>query len=437
MKTTQSSNLPERKLRNFLFVSRWASCLDAAYAIKEEGHHVRLEIIDEDSRDVGDGCVEKVSSWSDHTDWADIIIFDYTGFGNEARELRARGKKVIGGTPYTDRLELDRSFGQEELRRHGVKILQYREFTSIEDAIEYVSSHPDRYVIKPGGELMDYKQLLFVGNEEDGSDIIRVLRAYQKTWGNAMEAFQLQKRVSGVEISVAAFFNGHRFIKPVNITFEHKKLFPRELGVSTGEMGTSMFWDVSNPIFDATLQRMESTLAQEGFVGHIDINTIVNGNGIYPLEFTCRFGYPQLAIQRAGIQEGLGECFYRIASGEDFVIKTHKGFQVGVVVAMPPFPYEDPKTFESFSRDAVVVFKKPMKEGIHPIHLKMENREWMMAGMTGEAMVVTGLGTTMKDAQKMAYNRIANIMMPNAYWRTDIGDRWSEDSDRLWTWDYL
>ncbi len=421
----------------FLIVSRYGGSLDLAHAIKTEGNTVKMSITDKNFKDVGKGFVAKVKHWKDHVEWADVVIFDYTGFGKEATELRAQGKKVFGGTEYTDRLELDRSFGQEEMKKYGVKILQYREFHSFEEAIEFVQSNPDKYVIKPCGEISELKQLLFVGKEDDGSDVVRVLKAYQKTWGNQMGTFQLQKKVAGVEVSVAAFFNGKKFLKPINITFEHKKLFPRELGVSTGEMGTSMFWTLENPMFESTLRKMESKLAEENFVGTLDINSIVNGNGIYPLEFTCRFGYPQLLIQRVGITEPMGEFFYKITSGDDFVFKTKKGFQVGVLMAVPPFPYEDMKTFDSFSRDAVVVFKKPMKEGVHPIEIKMENNEWLIAGKSGEALIVTGTGTTMKEAQKLAYNRMSNILLPNAYYRTDIGDRWSEDSDKLWSWNYL
>ena len=43
---------------------------------------------------------------------------------------------------------------------------------------------------------------------------------------------------------------------------------------------------------------MEAKLAAERYVGYIDINCIVNNNGIYPLEFTARFGYPAISIQR-------------------------------------------------------------------------------------------------------------------------------------------
>jgi len=210
--------MSKKKLR-FLFVSKWGDILDIAHATLQEGNDVKLYIAYKPCREIGDGFVPKARHWEKHVDWADIIVFDYTGYGKVASELRAAGKFVIGGTEYTDNLELDRSFGQNELKRHKIKILNYREFNSFHAAIAFVEANPNAYVIKPCGETQDYKQLLFVGKEEDGSDIIRVLKAYEKTWGDRMGTFQLQRRVNGVEVSIAAFFNGRQFIIPINITF--------------------------------------------------------------------------------------------------------------------------------------------------------------------------------------------------------------------------
>ena len=428
---------PNSLPKNFLFISRWGEILDIAYATQNEGNAVKLYIEDKPSREIGTGFVKKVKDWKKHIDWADILIFDYTGFGKECTELRASGKIVFGGSEYTDQLELDRNFGQKELQKHKIKTLPFEEFLSFQDAIAYVEKHPDAYVIKPSGETQELKQLLFVGSDDEGLDVIRVLKAYDKSWGDDFGNFQLQKKVKGVEISVSAYFNGKEFLQPFNITFEHKKLFPKELGVSTGEMGSSMFWVNQSPIFDATLKKFESSLAKYKFIGHIDINCIVNGNGIYPLEFTSRFGYPQIFIQRAGITEPIGEMLYKIASGQNFKIATKKGFQVGAFIVVPPFPYDDKKTFELFSKDAVVVFRKDMKEGIHPMHLKKVNEEWLITGNTGIALLVTGTGITMRDAQKMMNNRIHSVIVNNGYYRTDIGDRWFEDSDRLWSWGLL
>ena len=423
--------------RNFLFVSRWGESLDIAYATLLEGNDVKMYVEDKYSKEIGYGFVTKVQDWKKHINWADIIIFDYTGYGKICHELRASGKVVFGGSEYTDRLELDRNFGHDELKKHKVKIIPSKEFQNFEDAIHYVEKHPDSYVIKPCGETQELKQLLFVGSDDEGKDVIRVLKAYEKSWGNDFGNFQLQRKVKGVEISVSAFFNGKEFLHPLNITFEHKKLFPKELGVSTGEMGSSMFWVKDSPIFDATLKKFEKSLAKSDFFGHIDINCIVNGNGIYPLEFTSRFGFPQVFIQRAGINEPIGNMLYKIATGENFTINAKKGFQLGVFMVVPPFPYDDKKSFELFSKDSVVIFKKEVKEGIHPMHLKSINGEWLITGNTGIALLVSGTGLTMKDAQKTMYSRVSNIIVNNSYYRTDIGDRWFDESDKLMSWGLL
>ena len=124
-------------------------------------------------------------------------------------------------------------------------------------------------MIKPSGEAKNVKRRLFVGEEEDGNDVIGMLEAYKRAFSEEIKVFQLQRRVNGVEVAVGAFFNGKKFITPVNIRhFEHKKLFPGEVGPPTGEMGTAMFWSEPNALFNRTLLKMEPKLAEEGYVGY-------------------------------------------------------------------------------------------------------------------------------------------------------------------------
>ena len=411
---------------------------DIAWQVVKEGHDVKYYIKNEGAKDIADGFVHKTDNWQQEIDWADIIVFDdVLGLGKYARELRAKGKFVIGGTEYTDRLEDDRTFGQEELKKTGINIIPFEEFSSFDEAVNFVKTNPNRYVIKPSGVAQNIKRLLFVGEEEDGIDVIQVLEAYKKAWSKEIKVFQLQRRVTGVEIAVGAFFNGKQFVNPININFEHKKLFPGNIGIATGEMGTSMYWSGVNKIFNATLNKMEPKLAEEGYVGYIDINCIVNANGIYPLEFTTRFGYPTINIQQEGILMPISEFFYELASGSLNEFKAKKGFQIGVRIVVPPYPFDDPQTFQTYSKDAAILFKKPNLEGIHIGDVKMENGQWLIAGDTGVVLVVVGTGQTLKQAQHQAYSRINNIVIPNMYYRTDIGDRWYEDSDKLHTWGYL
>lgn len=424
--------------KNFLFISIDGLISDVVWQVFKEGHGVKYCIENKNEADVADGFVPKVNDWRAEIDWADVIIFDdVLSQGIKAQRLRKLGKKVIGGTPYTDKLEDDRSFGQEELKRAGIPIIPYKTFMDFDAAIEFVKQNPGRYVLKPSGEAQNLKRLLFVGMEEDGSDVIRILEAYKRVWGNKIKIFQLQKKVSGVEVALGAFFNGKDFIYPININFEHKKLFPGNIGPATGEMGTSMFWSEPNRLFNSTLKKIQPKLAQEGYTGYIDLNCIVNGNGVYPLEFTPRFGYPTISIQHEGMITPIGELLYQLAWGLDFQLKVKKGFQIGVRLVVPPYPFRDKKTFDSYSKGATIVFKKKNLEGIHIEDVKLVKGEWIVTGSAGVALIVTGSGITMKQAQQQVYNRIQNILIPNIYYRRDIGDRWYEDNDKLHTWGYL
>jgi phosphoribosylamine--glycine ligase len=424
--------------RRYLFVSIGGLIGDIAWQVLKEGHEVRYFIANEKEADIADGFVPKTTDWRQDVDWADLIVFDDTlGQGKIASELRAAGKRVVGGTEYTDKLEDDRTFGQEELKRAGVNIIPYREFTSFDEAIEYVRANPSRYVIKPSGEAQNVKRRLFVGEEDDGGDVLRVLEAYRRVLAAEIPVFQLQKRVTGVEVAVGAFFNGHQFVEPINVNFEHKKLFPGNLGPSTGEMGTSMFWSPPNKLFNQTLKKMERVLARERYVGSLDLNCIVNANGIYPLEFTARFGYPAIFIQQEGMTTPIGDLLYGLAEGSTDRFKAKSGFQVGVRVIVPPYPFDDEKTFEEISKEAVIVFRKGAPEEVHIEDVKLVNGQWLVAGTAGVALTVVGLGPTMRQAKAAAYARVRNILIPNMYYRDDIGDRWTEDSDRLHNWGYL
>jgi phosphoribosylamine---glycine ligase len=421
--------------KKFLFISRLGLIQDLGWQVQKEGHEVKYCILSKDDKDVADGLLEKVDDWEEHKDWADVLVFDDSDFGDACERLRKEGRLVVGGTKYTDRLEEDRDFGQSEMKGVGINTLPRWDFDSFDAALEFVRKNPERYVVKPNGTAQNDKVLSFVGQEEDGRDIINMLEHYKKGWATKIKSFQIQKYVSGVEVAVGAFFNGKDFILPAFINFEHKRMFNDDIGPSTGEMGTSAFWSRENKLLRETLARIKDRL--RGYVGYFDINCIVNSRGIYPLEFTSRFGYPTVNLQIEGVLSKWGEFLTALAAGEPFELRTKRGFQLAVVVAVPPFPFLDPDAFRRYSEEAVVLFKKEIKEGFHPCDVKLVEGDWRLAGKSGYALVITGSGSTMEEARREAYNRIKNILIPNMFYRTDIGERWKRDGDLLLTWGYL
>jgi len=426
--------------KKFLFVSLESLSGDLAWQLKKEGHEVKSYIKAQTDADVYDGFFEKVSDWEQHIDWADIVVFDDVEFGAIADNLRKKGKHVVGGSVYTDRLEMDREFGQAELKKYGVNVLPNWNFSNYDEAIEFIRRNPDRYVFKPSGNTPSGgKGLLFIGYEEDGKDLLAILEQNKRVWQKMAPVFQLQKFISGVEIAVGAFFNGKDFIYPINVNFEHKRIFPGDIGPFAGEMGTLMFWSEPNRLFRQTLEKMKPALAQSGYVGYIDINCIVNGKGIYPLEWTCRFGYPTIQIQQEGIITPTGEWLSRLAAGEQFELRAKRGFQIGVRILVPMYfaKDKDKETLEMY-RDLPIIFKKPNgMEGLHIEDIKNDNGVWRIAGTSGVLIVVTSSGSTVAEARKQVYTRVQNIIIPGMFYRVDIGNRWATDSDKLQTWGYL
>ena len=76
---------------------------------------------------------------------------------------------------------------------------------------------------------------------------------------------------------------------------------------------------------------MAPLLREAGYCGYINLNTIVNEHGIWPLEFTCRFGYPGFAILDPLQQTPWADLFRSMITRSAATIATRPGFSVGVV----------------------------------------------------------------------------------------------------------
>ncbi len=231
------------------------------------------------------------------------------------------------------------------------------------------------------------------------------------------------EHVSGIEIGVGAYFNGDDFVMPALLDWEHKRFFPGDLGELTGEMGTIVTYRGAEALFQKTLGKMRARLRKAGYCGYINLNLIVNDDGVWPLEFTCRFGYPGFAICGALHQEGWDSILWRLASGGEDPIRTKPGFAAGVVLTVPPFPYE--LGYDRLSRGTPICFSEKISDREHKhLHfgeMAFKKKQWVTVGTEGYVMVVTGNGSSISEARRKAYDLVGKIAIPNVRYRNDIG----------------
>ena len=405
--------------------------LNALYLrLVAEGHEVKVAISEPQCHGTLAGMVQRVDDWEAELPWVrevgaeGILLFENVSYGRGSRQdaLRADGFNVIGGSAFGDRLENDRAFAQGVLRDLGLPIARVEAFDTVAAATGFIDANPGRYVLKFNGEGFGAADN-YVGRLPDGRDTKAVISARFRQSGRDRMSFILMQHIQGVEMGVGAYFDGDRFLTPACLDWEHKHFFPDDLGELTGEMGTVVTYERTTVFFERTLALMAPLLRQHGYCGYINLNTIVNEAGIWPLEFTCRFGYPGFAVLDPLQATPWSALFRAMVTRSGLTFETGPGFSVGIVMTTRPFPYI--RTYVPEPIGLPVLFDGPLSEtdrrNLHFAEVGLEDGVLVTAGYHGWTLVVTGTGPTVAAAQTKAYGLARRVVVPNVRYRNDIG----------------
>ena len=405
------------------------------------GHEVKVFVEDEASQDVYAGILDFVADWRAELGWlrdagdGGIALFESALRGGEQDALRSEGFQVIGGSTLGDRLEADREYGQQVLRGIGMHTAASHRFTDYAVAIDFLRANGGRFVLKFNGADSP-RTRNYVGELEDSADMLALLAMYrdQPVDGGAAPDFVLMEHVQGVEVGVGAYFNGAAFLQPACIDFEHKRFFAGDLGELTGEMGTIVSYRGSQQLFDAVLAPLAPLLAEGGYCGYINVNLIANDAGLWPLEFTSRFGYPGFAICEALHLEPWEAIFNRMLRRDGLQLATRDGFSCGVVLTVPPFPHRH--GYQELSKGEPICLRPGAADAdraaLSWAEVARVGGQLVTSGCTGFVGVATGAGPTVQSACNAAYRVARQVVVPNLRYRTDIGQRVSmHDLERL------
>lgn len=413
--------------------------LDFAMRCSEAGHSVKLWMrpINGERARSGDGLVEKVPDWEKWAQWADLIVPTTNGvYLDKLDALKRYGYPVFGPSKESARLEIERGFGMEAFKKAGIEIPPYKMFKSLDEAEAYCWKHEEAFVFKTLGDEED-KSLSFVAKTP--ASMINKIRSWKKKGLTLKGPCMLQTKIDGIEIGVSAWMGKDGFLKPRGENIEHKKLMPGDYGCNTGEMGTVMWYTQRSKLSKHVLDPLEKYLQSIGHIGDVDVNCIVDENGqAWPLEFTCRLGWPAFYIMCAQHEE---PCQWMLdaLNGKDS-LKVDESVFVGVVLAHGRFPHKGGGRDDVTGIPIEGITKKNWShlhlaevmagKGVEQVNGKAVEKESIVT--SGEyVMCVSGSGETIKKARKSAYSVVDQIYFPDYVVRDDIGEGFEEDLPEL------
>jgi phosphoribosylamine--glycine ligase len=307
------------------------------------------------------------------------------------------------------------------LEQHGIPCIPSTTFSNYDQALAFLSASPGRYVSKPTGDAD--KSLSYVSKSSD--DMLFMLEHWKRNLKSKVP-FLFQEFVPGIEMAVGGWVGRDGFLGHFLENFEFKKLMPGEVGVNTGEMGTVMKYVTAEEslLAQCVLLPLESALIRIGYTGYIDVAVIIDKKGNpWPLEFTSRPGWPLFQIQQV-LHGDVAVWMKDALDGCDTFTPSTK-IAVGVVVAIPDFPYNrlSRKTLSGYP---IFGINNSNRYFLHPSEVMLGEfkKEPILVSAGNYLLTVSGLGDSVSEAACAAYKRVGGLVIPNSpTYRDDIGER--------------
>ena len=384
-----------------------------------QGHDVSLAVSDDRYADVLGGMLQVMPKEVAYSaSKYDLVVWGETGSGKDADKAREEAP-TVGDSTLADTLEEDRQLSLGFMQKCGIQVSPWEMFSNPADAVRFIKKTKKRYVFKPIGDQDDKSTTYVSRSAEDMLGYFDVLFRTAK-----VSKFVLQEYVQGTEVSTQCYINESGYYA-LNYTLETKKLMNGDVGPNTGCSG-SLVWlaNRDSVLFEKGLKKAIAPLQEMGYVGPIDLNTIVNDEGVWGLEFCPRIGYDADALLTRLAGNNWGDFLYAIATDQrPAEIIQQASFCASVRLSIPPYPCEGlPDKFHKAGIPIHGLTENDFdKFYVYDVKKRAEDADDLeTAGICGWIGSPLSIGETIGQAFDGAYGMLKEVRVPNGQYRTDV-----------------
>ncbi|WP_200242144.1 phosphoribosylamine--glycine ligase [Thiohalocapsa halophila] len=334
----------------------------------------------------------------------------------------AAGLRCFGPTRDAARLEGSKAFAKDFMLRHGIPTAQYQSFSDLDAALAYLQEVGAPVVVKADG-LAAGKGVILADDLATAEAAVRDMLAGGR-FGAAGATVVIEEWLRGQEVSYIALVDGEHIL-PLASSQDHKARDDGGRGPNTGGMGAFSPSPLVTPaleqrILDEVMRPTVTGLAADGlrYVGFLYAGLMISEDGTPKvLEYNCRLGDPETQPLLMRLDSDLLELIDAALDGRLQSVSAHwrQDTALGVVLAAGgyPGPYDKGITL-SGPLDRATADIKVFHAGT-----ALSDGEILSNG--GRVLCATALGADLRAAHERAYATLAEIEMPEGFYRRDIG----------------
>ncbi|MBP3361173.1 MAG: phosphoribosylamine--glycine ligase [Clostridia bacterium] len=332
--------------------------------------------------------------------------------------LEGLGIKCFGPKANAAVIEGSKVFSKNLMQKYGIPTAEYRVFTELEEALEYLKDAPVPTVIKADGLALG-KGVIIAETREAAFEAVRSMME-DKIFGESGSRVVIEEFLTGPEVSVLSFTDG-KTVVPMVSSMDHKRALDGDKGLNTGGMGTvapnpyyteKIASECMEKIFLPTINAMNA----EGrpFSGCLYFGLMLTEDGPKVIEYNCRFGDPETQVVLPLLESDLFDIFLHVAEGTlaEAEVKFSDGSACCVVMASDGYPKKYETGYE---------ITMPADKNIYVAGARLEDGKLLTSG--GRVLGVTETAPTLEQAVGAAYETVKTVSFENAYYRKDIGKK--------------
>ncbi|MBN1850978.1 MAG: phosphoribosylamine--glycine ligase [Deltaproteobacteria bacterium] len=334
------------------------------------------------------------------------------------------GLKCFGPTKGAAQLEASKAFTKDFLDRHHIPTAEYRHFTNLSPAKDYIQSKGAPLVIKADG-LAAGKGVIITRSKDEAIAAVEGMLT-GGTFGEAGRRVVVEEFLYGEEASFIVMVDGKNIL-PLATSQDHKAVYDGDTGPNTGGMGAYSPAPVVTPkVYDRAMKEViiptVKGMNDEGYpyTGFLYAGLMIDHDGTPKvLEYNCRLGDPETQPILLRLKSDLVElCLAALDKRLDKIrVDWDSRPALGVVMAAGGYPEKYHKG------DVITGLPEKEMDGLKVFHAGTRIQDGRVVTNGGRVLCVTALGETVSLAQKKAYEWVHRISWDNVYFRTDIGYR--------------